>query len=72
MLTGFLVAGIVAGRFSLADPQLAGGVAALILFFLLAAITLPADGVNLVGLLVFGAGAAVLGPLGGAIGHRED
>ncbi len=70
MLLGFFVAGVVAGRFSLVDPELAGSVSALILFFVLAAITVSGGTANLVAIAVFGVGAAALGPVGGSIGHR--
>jgi len=70
MLAGFFVAGVVAGRFSLVEPQLAGGLSALILFFLLAAITVSGGTGNLIAIAGFGLGAAALGPLGGSVGHN--
>ncbi len=71
LLFGFFVAGYVAGRFALTDPQLTGGVAALILFFLITVVTISGAGLNLIGIAVFGIGAAVLGPIGGSVGYRR-
>ena len=73
MMFGFFVAGYVSGRFALVEPQLSGGMAALILFFLITVVTISGAGLNLIGIAVFGIGAAIFGPLGGAIGfHRNN
>lgn len=70
-MVGFFVAGYVAGRFALSEPRLSGGFAALGLFFAVAVLTITGDGLNLLGLIVFGTGAALLGPAGGAVGYNQ-
>lgn len=71
LMFGFFVAGYVSGRFALSEPQLSGGLAALILFFVITVVTISGAGLNLLGILVFGIGAAVFGPLGGSVGYRR-
>jgi hypothetical protein len=71
LMFGFFIAGYVSGRFALAEPQLSGGLAALILFFVITVVTISGAGLNLLGILVFGIGAAVFGPLGGTVGYRR-
>jgi len=70
-MLGFFIAGYVSGRFALSEPRLSGGFAALALFFFVVVLTITGDGLNLLGLLVFGTGAALLGPMGGAIGYNR-
>lgn len=63
-LIGFIVAGYVAGRFSLAHIFPAGRIAALLLFFVVAATTIAAGadgefaGLVLLGILAIGGGTA--------------
>lgn len=66
---GFFVAGSVAGRFALVDPTLSGGMAALILFFGITAVTIGGTGLNIIGIVVLGTVAAFIGTSGGAVGH---
>ena len=72
MMFGFFVAGYVSGRFALVEPQLSGGMAALILFFLITVVTISGAGLNLIGIAVFGIGAAIFGPMGGTIGYQRN
>lgn len=66
-LLGFIVAGYVAGRFSLVHPFAAGRIAALILFFAIAALTISAGaGANIAGLIVLSV-LALGGGMGGAV-----
>ncbi|MCZ7532876.1 MAG: hypothetical protein M5U23_05665 [Acidimicrobiia bacterium] len=71
-MMGFFISGYVAGRFALTEPRLSGGFAALGLFFAVAVLTITGDGLNLFGLVVFGTGAALLGPAGGAVGYNRS
>jgi hypothetical protein len=68
---GFFVAGYVAGRFALSDPKISGGFAALALFFFIVILTISGNGLNVVGLVVFGGAASLLGPAGGAVGYNR-
>lgn len=72
LMFGFFVAGFVSGRFALVEPQLSGGMAALLLFFVITVVTISGAGLNLLGIAVFGVGAAVFGPLGGTVGYRRN
>jgi hypothetical protein len=69
---GFFVAGFVAGRFSLVEPTLSGGLAALTLFFGITAVTIGGTGLNVVGIVVLGMVAAFIGTLGGGVGHGRQ
>ncbi len=70
---GYFIAGVVAGRFSLADARLSGGIAAMGLFFVMSLVTVTGGSVPIVWLLVFGTAAAIIGPIGGTIGYgRRD
>jgi hypothetical protein len=71
LMFGFFVAGYVSGRFALAEPHLSGAMASLILFFVITVVTISGAGLNLLGIAVFGIGAAVFGPLGGSVGYRR-
>lgn len=66
-LLGFIAAGYVAGRFSLAHAVTAGRIASLLLFFFIAALTIAAGAnANLFGLALLG----VLAIAGGDAGAR--
>ena len=71
---GFFVAGFIAGRFALVDPSLSGGMAALILFFGVTVVTVGSSGVTVVGVVVLGMVAAIIGTGAGSVGHarRKD
>lgn len=71
VMIGFFIAGYVSGRFALVEPQLSGGMSALILFFIITVVTISGVGPNLLGIAVFGIGAAILGPIGGTVGYRR-
>ena len=73
-LIGFFVAGFVAGRFALVDPTLSGGMAALFLFFGITVVTVGNAGVTIVGIVVLGMIAAIIGTAAGSVGHarRKD
>lgn len=71
-LIGFVVAGYVAGRFSLVHTIAAGRIAALILFFGIALVTVAAGaGANVAGLLVLGLLALVGGMLGALAAEKR-
>lgn len=71
-LIGFVVAGYVAGRFSLIHAIAAGRIAALILFFGIALVTVAAGaGANIAGLLVLGILAIIGGMLGALTAERR-
>jgi hypothetical protein len=64
---GFIAAGYVAGRFSLAHQIVAGRIASLLLFFFVAVVTISAGATaNLLGLALLG----VLAIAGGATGAK--
>ncbi|RLE15862.1 MAG: hypothetical protein DRJ28_03025 [Actinobacteria bacterium] len=64
-LIGFIAAGYVASRFSLVHRITAGRISSLLLFFLVAVMTIAAGaGANILGLLVLG----ILAIFGGSIG----
>lgn len=71
-LIGFFVAGYFAGRFALIEPRLSGGFAALILFFLVVALTISGESFNFLGLLALGVAAVVIGPAGGAVAYNRS
>ncbi|GMQ94032.1 MAG: hypothetical protein BMS9Abin12_1514 [Acidimicrobiia bacterium] len=69
---GFVVAGYVAGRFSLIHGITAGGVAALSLFFIIAAATIAAGaGANIFGLVLLGFLAIFGGSAGAELAERR-
>ena len=71
-LIGFIAAGYVAGRFSLVHAITAGRIAALLLFFVIAAATIAAGAVaNIAGLLVLGVLALGGGMVGAVIAERR-
>ena len=72
LLTGFFVAGYVAGRFALVEPTLSGGMAALILFFGLVVFIVNEVGLTTVGIVVLGMAVTIVGNAGGAVGHRRQ
>ena len=72
LMFGFFVAGYVSGRFALTEPHLSGGMAALIMFFIITVVTISGPGLNIIGVTAFGIGAAVFGPLGGDVGYRRS
>jgi hypothetical protein len=71
-LLGFISAGYVAGRFSLVHAVAAGRIAALILFFVVAAATIAAGATaNIFGLLVLGALAMFGGAVGATLAEKQ-
>lgn len=73
LMVGFFVAGYVSGHYALVEPRMSGGFAALAMLFAVVILIISAsgDGVNLIGLVVLGTGAAFLGPAGGAVGYNR-
>lgn len=71
LLAAFFVSGYVAGRFALTEPRLSGGFAALGVFFFIALLSLTGGSPNLVGLIIFGAVAILVGGTGGAAGYNR-
>lgn len=68
---GFIAAGYVAGRFSLVHVFAAGRIAALLLFFVIAGITVAAGaGANIAGLLLLGVLALGGGMVGALVAER--
>ena len=72
LLTGFFVAGYVAGRFALVEPTLSGGMAALILFFGLVVFIVKEIGLTTVGIVVLGMIVTMIGNAGGALGQSRQ
>jgi len=71
-LIGFLVAGYIAARFSLVHAIAAGRIAALILFFVVATLTIAAGaGANIAGLLLLGVLALGGGMAGAIVAERQ-
>lgn len=71
-LAGFIAAGFVAGRFSLVLSVTAGRIAALLLFFVIAASTIAAGaGANLAGLLLLGVLAIGGGTAGAVLAEKR-
>ena len=68
LFLAFLVAGYLAGRFSLVGAVAAGGFAGLGLYFALAVVAIAAGGeLNGIALLVFGTTALLLGSAGAGV-----
>lgn len=71
LLAAFVVAGYLAGRFSLVGVVPAGGFAALLLYFGLAVIGISSGAdLNAVSIAFFGIGALALGSAGAALADR--
>ncbi len=71
LAAAFFVSGFVAGRFTLTEPRLSGGFAALGAFFVIALLSLTGGNPNLVGLIIFGGAAILVGQAGGAAGYNR-
>jgi hypothetical protein len=72
-LVGQFVAGYVAARVSVLEPELHGGLAGLGLFALIAAIALAtSEQPSVITLIVGGVTALVLATLGGLLAHSRD